>query len=145
MSVCVFVCVCVCVCVCVQVLVRVHEQFEGFMSGGGGGGEIDHQILMAVLRTLAKIGPHADPVFRDDCEPHHPHTLTPSHLHTPLQSSSPGCQQWRWTTTVQPTSPRGGTCVWLSSTPTATSQSAVSSHRADGCSHNHSSSVCNKA
>ena len=29
---------------------------------------VDHQVLMSVLKTLAKIGPHADPVFRDECE-----------------------------------------------------------------------------
>ena len=29
---------------------------------------MDHQILMAVLRTLAKIGPNADSVFRDECK-----------------------------------------------------------------------------
>ena len=34
---------------------------------------VDHQVLMAVLGTLAKIGPHADPVFRDECE----YSLTP--------------------------------------------------------------------
>jgi len=27
---------------------------------------VDHQVLMVVLKTLAKIGPHADPVFRDE-------------------------------------------------------------------------------
>jgi len=29
---------------------------------------VDHQVLMVVLKTLAKIGPTADPVFRDECE-----------------------------------------------------------------------------
>jgi hypothetical protein len=46
-----------------DILVRVHEQFEWFMSHDQ---RTDHQILMAVLHTLAAIGPHADPVFRDE-------------------------------------------------------------------------------
>ena len=45
---------------------RVHEQFESFM--GVDLFQMDHQMIMAVLRTLAKIGPRADPVFRDKCE-----------------------------------------------------------------------------
>lgn len=45
---------------------RVHEQFESFM--GVDLFQMDHQMIMAVLRTLAKIGPRADPVFRDECE-----------------------------------------------------------------------------
>lgn len=49
-----------------QVLVRVHEQFEVFMSEDQF--RMDHQMIMAVLKTLAKIGPHADPVFRDECK-----------------------------------------------------------------------------
>ena len=49
-----------------QVLVRAHEQFEAFMDSEQF--RADHQVLMAVLKTLAKIGPHADPVFRDECE-----------------------------------------------------------------------------
>ena len=48
-----------------QILVRVHQQFEHFLSLEQ---SVDHQILMAVLRTLAKIGPNADPVFRDECK-----------------------------------------------------------------------------
>lgn len=47
-------------------LVRAHEQFEAFMDSEQF--RADHQVLMAVLRTLAKIGPHADPVFRDECK-----------------------------------------------------------------------------
>lgn len=47
-----------------DVLVRVHEQFEVFM--GGDQFQMDHQLIMTVLKTLAKIGPHADPVFRDE-------------------------------------------------------------------------------
>ena len=45
---------------------RVHEQFEVFM--GGDQFQMDHQLIMTVLKTLAKIGPHADPVFRDECQ-----------------------------------------------------------------------------
>ena len=45
---------------------RVHEQFEVFM--GEDHFRVDHQLVMAVLKTLAKIGPHADPVFRDECK-----------------------------------------------------------------------------
>ena len=48
-----------------QILVRVHEQFEWFLTHDQH--RTDHQILMAVLQTLASIGPHADPVFRDQC------------------------------------------------------------------------------
>ena len=47
-------------------LVRAHEQFEAFMDSEQF--RADHQVLMAVLKTLAKIGPHADPVFRDECK-----------------------------------------------------------------------------
>jgi hypothetical protein len=46
-----------------DILVRVHEQFEWFLSHEQH--RADHQVLMALLRTLATIGPHADPVFRD--------------------------------------------------------------------------------
>lgn len=49
-----------------QILVRAHEQFEAFMDQQQF--RVDHQVLMVVLKTLAKIGPHADPVFRDECE-----------------------------------------------------------------------------
>ena len=45
---------------------QVHEQFEVFMSEDQF--RMDHQMVMAVLKTLAKIGPHTDPVFRDECE-----------------------------------------------------------------------------
>ena len=48
-----------------QILVRVHEQFEWFLSHDQH--RTDHQVLMALLKTLASIGPHADPVFRDEC------------------------------------------------------------------------------
>ena len=48
-----------------QILVRVHQQFEHFLSKEQ---SVDHQVLMAVLKTLAKIGPNADPVFRDECK-----------------------------------------------------------------------------
>ena len=50
---------------CRQILVRVHEQFEWFLSHDQH--RRDHQVLMALLHTLASIGPHADPVFRDKC------------------------------------------------------------------------------
>ena len=50
---------------CLQILVRVHQQFEHFLSKEQ---SVDHQVLMAVLKTLAKIGPNADPVFRDECK-----------------------------------------------------------------------------
>ncbi len=49
-----------------QILVRVHEQFELFVAKDLS--NVDHQLLMGVLKTLAKIGPRADPVFRDECE-----------------------------------------------------------------------------
>lgn len=47
-----------------EILIRVHEQFESFMDQQQY--RVDHQVLMSVLKTLAKIGPHADPVFRDE-------------------------------------------------------------------------------
>jgi hypothetical protein len=47
-----------------EILVRVHEQFEWFL--GHEPHRTDHQVLMALLHTLASIGPHADPVFRDE-------------------------------------------------------------------------------
>ncbi len=50
----------------IQILVRVHEQFELFVSEDQPC--VDHQLLMGVLKTIAKIGPRADPVFRDECE-----------------------------------------------------------------------------
>ncbi len=49
-----------------QILVCVHKQFELFVAKDLS--YVDHQLLMGVLRTLAKIGPRADPVFRDECE-----------------------------------------------------------------------------
>ena len=49
-----------------QILVRVHEQFELFINEDQY--KTDHQLLMGVLKTLAKIGPRADPVFRDECQ-----------------------------------------------------------------------------
>ena len=65
LCICLFVCFSTAGCV-VQVLVRAHEQFEAFMDSEQF--RADHQVLMAVLKTLAKIGPHADPVFRDECK-----------------------------------------------------------------------------
>jgi len=49
-----------------EILVRAHKQFEAFMDQQQF--RVDHQVFMVVLKTLAKIGPTADPVFRDECE-----------------------------------------------------------------------------
>ena len=70
---CTFICPYVCPLSCTyttgrfaQILVRAHKQFELFM--GQQQFRVDHQVFMVVLKTLAKIGPTADPVFRDECE-----------------------------------------------------------------------------
>ena len=48
-----------------QLISRARKEFETFMDEDQF--KKEHEIQLTVLQTMAKIGPHADPDFRDEC------------------------------------------------------------------------------
>ena len=48
-----------------QALAQVHRQFDHFVHDELMRG--DFLLFITILKTLAAIGPNADPVFRDEC------------------------------------------------------------------------------
>ena len=49
-----------------QILDRVYTQFQAFMDDTSY--KQEHGLLVRVIQTLGKIGPNAEPKFRDECE-----------------------------------------------------------------------------